>query len=234
MVLDIARRVLRTGSISTGIDAPVIPARLMGGTPAVPQANRKARVAILEAYAHGLVIQDLANLVFRAGRAFADGARILALIVDACQVRRAFTVSRALDSVRLAGELSGVVHDETLAHAHRSVIADLAPFAGLARDGERRARVRAPPRPVVAGLVARAIVVVVAFSGGPVRGSRFGGIAIRIGSALLVRFPDVTVRARTSRLVDDDAAERVLAAGAPQTARVYAPSIYTSLLVRAV
>lgn len=214
MLLDVAGRVGRASGVGAGVDAPVVPAGLIGRAAAVPQADRQGRIAVANADADGLVVQDLAALVLGTGRLGAHVARVLALAIDAGGVGRTVKVLVAGRRIRGAGELAQFVNDEAvLADAHGLMVPDLAALVHLAAVLEVGAGIAAFPGLSVAGQPGRAVAVRGAADAGH-RGPGTDRVALGVRVAGRLRHADVALGTGAAGLVQDDPAKGVDATGA--------------------
>ena len=171
---------------------------------------------------------------------------------DAGQVTRAFIVHSAFNGARSARHFTVFVKNKAVfAYTNRTVSSDLAPFALIASNVLKLARVLTSTEQCVACVISRALVV--SRAGGHHRdwsGSRSArdprwschcdgsrsrdSAASRIRRAFHSRTADVALRARAAGLVQDHRAEGVLAASVAQRARVLTASVHAGLVRRAV
>jgi hypothetical protein len=161
------------------------------------------------------------------------GARTLAGAVDAGRVGRALVVGHALRASGCARDIAGFADDEArLANADGSVVSDLASLVGLAGWRIDRARVLALSHQAVARQVDRTVDVGQA---GQVRGRRVwsgrGAVALRVRLTRDLRRAEVALGTRAAWTVQNDAAQRVLAARASEAARVETLSVDARLFV---
>lgn len=219
VLFDVTRSVLRTGRVLARIAALIVDAGHVGRAASIAQADRHGCRAVFDTDAHGPVVQHLTDLVGCCARVASSSARILTAARDASQVAGALVVDSALDRVRSARHLAGVVqHEAVLADADGAMPTDFAPFALVARDALEIARILASAQIGVARVVRRALVVPGAnahhwrglrsgralhWTGRRDNGDRSlrGGAASRVRRALDGRPADVTLRARASGLV---------------------------------
>ena len=109
MVLDDAGRISGAALARAWVDALVVDAGLVVGATTVLQADGHAGLALLVAHADGLVLKHLAGLAGWAGTSL---ARVLAGVVDASQVHRAFGVTPTRHLPFRASQISGRCDDQ--------------------------------------------------------------------------------------------------------------------------
>ncbi len=232
VVLHDAGRAAGTGQAVAGVHALVGDAGQVRRTPLVPQADRHLGLAVLVAHAQRLVVQHLALLPLRTDRVEAG---VLASSPDAGLGGRALLVVPAGRHVSGgAAQLpEGVDGQLVPADAGGLVVGG---GALLVRGGADVAQAGVPAHSPVAaqGLVA---VVVPGAASSRGRGLSSGPRrlpALPVRPAIDVSPSNKALRALAPRHVEDDRAERVLAAGRAHRAGVATGAVHAGLVDGAV